>query len=242
MATEAYTTGQSLKNIVDDCEAMFNKPRLNLDPATDAEPILGALRNAPGYRWLLDIIRNLYVLYDWPFAITATTLTLPTGTRSLTIPSRYWRLAYERGVILIDPSNSSRTPLEHLNRETFFNTAYKADSSGRPCSFFLAQGNGTLWFEPNPDKTYFVEIHYYQTNDMSTLDQITDIPPFPHHDYLKLALMVEYAIHQKDSDAQGFETRRLTKWREIRGSVTADIQEGGSEQVFFGGPTPQWDD
>lgn len=232
-AVNLYTTGQSFKNIVDDCERLANNPGLNLDPTTKLEPTIGNLKLAAGYRWLLDILRSLYTLHDWPFLITAKTLTLPSGAPSVSLPPEFMRTTGQELFFWIIAS-TGRTPIYQQDRERFFADFPTVATPGKPQFCYIERISGSIFLKPFPDQTYISEFHFQQlprggkaNSDGNPLDSITDIPWFPHHDYLTQALLVKYYIDQDDPRAQAAEQQRMQLWGNLRGAAW-DQREGGA--------------
>lgn len=232
-AVNLYTTGQTFKNIVDDCERLSNNPKLNLDPLTGLEPGAGALKNALAYRWLLDILRSLYTLHDWPFLITAKTLTLPNGASSVSLPPEFMRTSGQELFFWIIAS-TGRTPIYQQNRELFFADFPTVATPGKPQFCYVDRISGSIFLKPFPDQTYLSEFHFQQlprgakaNSDGVAPDTINDVPWFPHQDYLTQALLVRYYIDQDDTRAQAAEQMRLELWSKIRGSAW-DQREGGA--------------
>jgi hypothetical protein len=240
MALNAFTDGQTLQQIVADVERLAGNPKLHFVTGTVAEPGNGQLRGAPAYRWLLSILRDLYLLHDWAFTQSGLTYPLPSGARSINLPNDYWRLAFDNGCFLID--GNTRIQLEQWDRQTFFGPVFQSNNTGQPHSFFIERKNGAIWFEPIPSKAYLIELHYFR--HIQDLDDITDVPVFPHTDYLISALLVKYFIDQDDPRAASAEQQRVRLWAQIRG-VAHDIKEDPQQEIPLDPQwfrTPQWGD
>lgn len=219
MGLAAYEEGESLEQIVNDCERLAGNQGLNLDPVTKLPPTAGNLANAPAYRWILDIIRNLYLVHDWPFAIIARTLEIDSGTeRCLCLPADFWRVAYTNplyGLI----ANETRFSIAHVTRPQFFDNQGLANSTsrGRPVKFYLSRPDALIYLDPIPDQTYIYELHYFKL--IEEIDDITFVPQFPYRDYLRQALLVKYYEDQNDSRAQVAEIERQQLFMRIRSSI-----------------------
>lgn len=244
-AVDAFTSGQTLQEIVASCERLADNPGLNLDPGTNAEPVTGALRNAPAYKWLLDLMRELATLHDWPFFQTAKTLTLPSGASSVSLPPEYWRMSGEIPMWILTGSGNAgtlgaRRPVQLLDRETFFAgfPTTSTASLGIPNYCYIDRINGSIFLRPIPDQTYLAEFHFFQIPKGTTANfsgttaqgvtnaSITDVPWFPFHNYLEKALLVKYYIDQDDNRAQEAEAQRQALWTQIR-TANFDLREGG---------------
>jgi hypothetical protein len=222
----AYGAGERAKDIVDDCERMCANPKLNLDPATDLEPIAGALNNAPAYRWLDDIIRSLYLRVDWHFAITAVTLTVDPDILCICLPADFWRVAYTNPLYLM--STTGRKSLNQITRPQFFdNTSLHLEAApNEPRDFFVDRGAGVIRLWPIPDQIYVFELHYFKL--VPGLNDIIDVPVFPYRDYLRASLLVRYYQDQDDNRLAYAEQERQSLWREIRGTNYDLREEPGS--------------
>jgi len=216
MALAAYTAGETLKDLVDDCVRLANCPDLAFDPATKAEPVPGEISRAPAYRWLLDIIRNLYLEHDWPFAIKARTL-LQTSPFCLQLPEDFWRVAYT------DPlygllAGELRWSIRHITRPQFFDNPGLAKMiKERPRTFYVSRPEGLIYLNPPPDQTYVYELHYFKL--IHELTDILEVPQFPYRDYLRACLLVRCYDDQSDSRASIARLDMLEIWKRIRQAV-----------------------
>lgn len=222
MALAAFVAGETLKNIVDDCERIAANPGLNLDPLTKVEPIDGQLYNAPAYRWLIDIIRNLYLVHDWPFAIVARTLA-KASDRCLLLPEDFWRVAYDNplyGLI----GGSDRFVIPQVTRPQFFDNVMlsQPESRGKPRKFYLARREQLIYLDPIEDYPYTYELHYFRLIPEET--SINAVPEFPHRDYLRQALLVKYWEDQDDERISATVQLRDQMWMQIRGTIY-DLRE-----------------
>lgn len=218
MALAAYTEGESLEDLVNDCERLSSNPGLNLDPDTKLPPVPGTLKKAPAYRWLLDIIRNLYLVHDWPFAIIARTLEIDSGTeRCLCLPADFWRVAYTNPLYALI-ANETRFSLHHITRPQFFdNQGLASKQVGPPSRFYVSRPDALIYLDPIPDRVYIYELHYFRL--IEEIDDITFVPQFPYRDYLRQSLLVKYYEDQDDSRAVMAEQERQELWVRIRSSI-----------------------
>lgn len=215
MALSAFTAGETLQEIVADCTRLANCPDSAFDPATKAEPTPGNIRKAPAYRWLLDIIRNLYLDHDWPFAIKAVTLS-QVSALCLLLPDDFWRVAYTDPLYALKPPE--RISLEHVTRPQFFDNQKLANNTpGRPSKFFVSRPDGLIYLDPPPSETWAYELHYFKLVD--ELTEITEVPQFPHRDYLRQALLIRCYEDQSDSRALAARLDLADIWKRIRSSV-----------------------
>jgi len=221
MALLAYTAGESLEEIVNDCERIVSNPGLNLDPTTKLPPIDGALHNAPAYRWLLDIIRNLYLDTDWHFAIQARTLVF-TSERCLLLPEDFWRMAYDNPLYGNAPGR--RFGIRQITRQQFFNNMSDLSSNrkGLPTTFYVSRPDGLIYLNPIPNEVFTYELHYFRL--IEELTSIIEIPQFPYRDYLRQALLIRYFEDQDDSRLGEAEQLRQQMWMQLR-SGNYDVRE-----------------
>jgi hypothetical protein len=230
MALAAYTAGNSLREIAENCAAKASRPDIIIDPATKLPPVDGSIKNALAYRWLLDIIRNLYLNWDWPFAIVARTLEQATD-QCLYLPDDFWRVAFTSplyGLMSEASGNPDRFQINHVTRPDFFNNPDLAKSSrrGKPDEFYVARPDGLIYLNPPPDKTYAYELHYFRL--IEELTSINEIPQFPHRDYLQQALLCEVYDYADDSRLIAAVSMRNQIWMTIRGSAY-DMREEGMQ-------------
>lgn len=226
MGLAAYEAGESLRNIIDDCTRLANCPDLAFDPATKAVPVPGVLANAPAYRWLLDIIRNLYLEHDWPFAIVARTLS-PVSPICLGLPEDFWRVAYTNPLYALR-TGTDRWPLEQITRPQFFNNQALANNQpNRPTTFYVSRPDALIYLNPPPNASYSYELHYFRL-----IEELTDpdeIPQFPHRDYLRQALLVRCYEDQSDTRAMTARMDLIDTWKKIRSSIY-DLREDPQQQ------------
>lgn len=228
MALAAYTAGNSLREIVENCAAKASRPDIALDPATKLPPIDGEIKNALAYRWLLDIIRNLYLTFDWPFAIRARTLLIANDI-CLYLPEDFWRCAYTSplyGLMDETSGNPERFQINHITRPDFFNNPDLAKSSrrGKPEEFYVSRPDGLIYLNPPPDKLYTYELHYFRL--IEELTSIEEIPQFPHRDFLEQSLLCQIYDYADDSRLITAVATKNDIWKMIRGSVY-DYREDG---------------
>ena len=225
MSLNAYSNGKTAQQIVEDCERAARYPGLN-KKADGNDPGAGELRQAPGYAWLLDILKETYVLFDWPGTQKATTIQLL--ARSQTLPSDFWRLQYENGIIIIE--DNRRTQLENCTREAFFRDMRDDSATGKPTKFYLDRTkSGLLFVDPKPDKVYFAEIHFYTLP--ADLTAITAVPDFPYDTYLYWALLERYYMDQDDARVAVAMQNKTKVMMDIRG-IAFDTREQDSSSVF----------
>lgn len=211
--TDVYTTGKTLEQITQECEELTSTPKLNLK-ADGTAPSAPDINNVIAYRWLNDILRELYLMHDWPFNLKISTIALPKGSRSVNVPARFWRIAFDQGIVLLDVN--IRNPLNGVDRQLFFHTMTDNDNVGMPRKYFIDRAsNGNIIFvDPIPDRNLFLELHNYELP--AELTDRTFIPVFPHHDYLVIALWVRYLLRDDDPRAMQQEQRRSNMLAEIR--------------------------
>jgi len=228
MGLAAYEAGNSLREIVENCAAKASRPDITLDPATKLPPVDGVIKNALGYRWLLDIIRELYLKWDWPFAIVARTIP-QISTLCLQLPTDFWRVAYTDPLYAL-MSESTGTPVRHPiiqgTRPDFFNNLQLAKTSrrGLPECFYISRSDALIYLDPPPDKSYAYELHYFRL--IQELTSINEIPQFPYRAYLQQALLCEVYDYADDSRLISAVQMRNQMWMEIRGSAY-DMREDG---------------
>lgn len=215
MALAAYEQGESLKELVADCERLTSNPHLDWDPATKLPPIDGALSNAPAYRWLLNIIRDLYLQTDWHFAIQARTLAMATA-RCLWLPSDFWRVAYESP--LYGLLAGQKFKIRHITREQFFDDPNSTDQGpkGRPTRFYVSRPDQLIYLMPQPDQAYAYELHYFKLVD--ELTSIEEIPQFPYRSLLRQLLLIKYYEDQDDTRLSVAQQELTVLWSQIRTS------------------------
>jgi hypothetical protein len=214
MALSAFVAGDSLEDIVNDCERIASNPGLNLDPATKLPPVDGSIKNAPAYRWLLSIIRHLYLEQDWPFAIQARTLSFA-SERCLLLPDDFWRVAYKDPLYgLVE--NLKRIAPKQVTRPQFFDNDLLIQKlrTGQPSTFYIDRAAALVYLDPIPDQAYAWELHYFRL--IEELTSITEIPQFPYRDYLKQALLVRYYEDQDDSRITNAEQVLAVMFGQIR--------------------------
>lgn len=233
MSLNAYSSGKTAKQIVDDCERAARYPQLNLDPGTGAEPVDGSLRNAPGYRYLIDTLKESFTLFDWPGTQKAQTLQIT--SRSQSLPSDFWRLQFENGLFLL--LDNSRPQLENCTRERFFATMTDNANTAQPIKFYIDRTKtGSLFVDPIPDRTYLGELHYFALT--AEINSINDVPVFPYDMYLFWALLEKYYLDQDDSRLPIAQANKVKLMMEIRG-VAFDTREQDSvsslDNRFFRG-------
>lgn len=217
MSLAAYTAGESVENLVQDCVRISNCPDLGLDPATKLPPTAGNLYNAPAYRWLLDIIRNLYLEHDWAFAIKAGTLT-QVSALCLSLPDDFWRCAFTNPLYVLK-QGVLRKPLLQVTRPTFFNTTtFQARPDiHTPERFYISRPDGLIYLDPPPQESYAYELHYFKL-----IPELTDpefVPEFPHRNYLRQALLVRCFEDQSDSRIDGARFELTQIWKSICSSI-----------------------
>jgi hypothetical protein len=239
MALDAYTTGKTAQQIVADCERAARFPGLNLDPNTGNEPTAGNLLNAFAYRWLQDVLKEAYTLFDWPGTQKASTLQIT--SRSQTLPSDFWRLQYENGIIII--LDNDRHPLENCTRERFFGIMTDDSKPAEPNKFYIDRNKaGSLFVDPKPNKTYLAEIHYFALP--AKLNSIIDVPDFPYDVYLYWSLLERYYPDQDDQRLAMAVQKKAMLIGEIRG-VAFDTREQDSASMwdtrFFRGMPLEYD-
>jgi len=218
MTLLAFTSGESLEELTNDCERMSASPGLNLDPATNLPPTAGNLKNAVAYRWLLDIIRELYLVHDWPFAIQARTLEIvPSLERCLKLPEDFWRVAYKNP--LYGLLEGERFSIEHITRPQFFdnNASLAQKSRGQPRTFYVSRPDGLIYLDPIPNRPWIYELHYFKL--IAELTEKEHIPQFPYREYLRQALLVKYFADQDDTRMVAAAAERDRMWKEIRGTI-----------------------
>jgi hypothetical protein len=239
MSLDAYTTGKSAQQIVADCERAARFPGLHIDPATGLEPTAGNLPKAYAYRWLQDVLKEAYTLFDWPGTQKASTMQIT--SRSQTLPHDFWRLQYENGIILI--LDSDRHPMENCTRERFFGIMTDDSKPAEPNKFYIDRNKaGSLFVDPKPDKTYLAEIHYFALPP--PLNSILDVPDFPYDGYLYWGLLERYYLDQDDQRLAMAVQKKAMLIAEIRG-VAFDTREQDSASMwdtrFFRGMPLEYD-
>jgi hypothetical protein len=239
MSLDAYTTGKTAQQIVADCERAARFPSLNLDPNTGNEPTAGNLPNAYAYRWLQDVLKEAYTLFDWPGTQKASTIQIT--SRSQSLPADFWRLQYENGIIIL--LDNDRHPMENCTRERFFGIMTDDSKPAEPNKFYIDRTKaGTLFVDPKPDKLYLAEIHYYALPPK--LNSVLDVPDFPYDNYLFLGLLEKYYLDQNDDRLGAVLQKRLMLLAEIRG-VAFDTREQDSASIwdtrFFRGMPLEYD-
>lgn len=232
MSLNAYSTGKTAQQIVEECERVARYPGLN-KKANGNDPGAGELRQAIAYGWLLDILKETYTLFDWPGTQKATTLQLI--ARSQSLPSDFWRLQYENGLIIL--LDNERVPLENCTREKFFTTMVDNANTARPLRFYIDRTKaGSLFVDPIPDRTYLAELHYYALP--ADLTNISDVPDFPYDAYLFWALLERYFIDQDDTRLAVAIQNKTKLLMDIRG-ISFDTREQDSSSTldnrFFSG-------
>lgn len=216
MGLAAYEAGETLQDIVNDCVRLANCPDLAFDPATKAEPIAGEISRAPAYRWLLDIIRNLYLEHDWPFAIKARTL-LQISPICLQLPEDFWRVAYTNPLYALI-AGVGRWSLEHITRPQFFdNPSLANNATERPRTFYISRPDALIYLNPPPDQTYVYELHYFQL--IPELTDVLEVPRFPYRDYLRASLLVRCYDDQSDTRAMAARLDMMEIWKRIRQAI-----------------------
>ena len=225
MGLAAFEAGETLQEIVHDCVRLANCPDLAFDPATKAEPIDGQIRNAPAYRWLLDIIRNLYLDHDWPFAIRAVTLN-QISPICLQLPDDFWRVAYTDPLYALRPPE--RISLQHITRPQFFDNASLANNTpGVPSKFYISRPDALLYLDPPPALAWVYELHYFRL--VQELLSVGEVPQFPHRDYLRQALLIKCYDDQSDTRAAMARMDLMEIWKRIRSSIY-DTREDPQQQ------------
>lgn len=239
MSLNAYSTGKTAKQIVEDCERAARYPNLYQDPNTLDHPVDGLLNNAQAYRWLNDVLKEAYILFDWPGTQTAGTIQIL--ARSQSLPEDFWRMQFENGLwILLD---AERFKLTSCGREEFFGSLTDDSTKGRPLRFYIDRNKaGSLFVDPIPDKLYLAEMHYYKLP--AKLNSVDDVPDFPYDMFLFWALLERYYMDQDDSRLVVAQQNKMKIVQEVRGVASTNREQStmsSLDERFFCGMPLEYD-
>lgn len=208
-----YSEGKNAQQITDACELLAGQPKLNLCPDTGQPPANSAeLDITPAYAWLNDILQGNYVDQEWPFLDSAETVTMFAGSAEVALPCNFLRVQFDDALIILGAHNQ-RTPVRHVDPTAFWRGALSS-SRAMPTRFTIDRKRSVIILDPTPDKSYVCELHYRFF--IPRLTAITDVPFFPHKDYLEKQLKVMYYEQQNDSRIDGARNEAANAYARIR--------------------------
>jgi hypothetical protein len=150
-----------------------------------------------------EAIRFIESIYDWPWLLTATTVSITGGTNTGTIPT-----AAQRVKTLKDEYG----PLQYLGWEEFFDR-YTADTPGRP-DFYTVNATQIL-VDKEPTTTTSLDILYVSYSTALSADGDNPLIPAQYQDAI-VALATSYVhrnTYQYDKAKIAFDA--FTNWLKI---------------------------
>lgn len=223
MALDAFGGVATAQQLVSLARRRAGSPDLHLD--TSGNETL----DAPAYQELQFLLDNLALAWDWPFKRIILALSIPVGTRTLTLPHQFWRVSINDPMWIVD-CNGNRTRCILSDEDVFYDhITTPAEVRGRPLRFNISKQAQLITFDPPADQQYAGEFHIQPWQ--VPLSDISDRPWFPFSEYLVSALAVKLCLNQDDSRAEAEAAMATQKMTEIRRSISEQGERTATVQL-----------
>lgn len=179
--------------------------------------------------WLAEILFDLATLWDWPFLMVTTTVTItgPTFDLPSGADGAFYQTQDDAGLKPLTWDGQTvggATPILEVDRQTF-DVGHDPNGFGQPIFWTVDRSGGVGYVSPNPTgHTLTAQLRYKRVPfAVAAADEAADVPWFPWHNYLVQAVYCEALQHEKDP--------RVTEAVALREQMFDRIRRGSSPRM-----------